>query len=78
MPARVRALVADEPDRRVRIWARVALGGESKVDVAQEFGYRNGSGVLQVVKRLEQSARKDKALGRNLSKMRSSVCSVGS
>ena len=49
------------------------MGGERKVDVAREFGYRDGSGVPQVVKRLEQSARKDKALGRNLSKMKSNV-----
>ena len=56
MTDRVRALVAHEPDRRVQIWARVALGGERKVDVAKDFGYRDGSGVLQVVKRLERTA----------------------
>ena len=76
MTDRVRALVADEPDRRVQIWARVALGGERKVDVAQDFGYCGGSGVLQVVKRLERSARKDKALARKLDKMRKHLSSV--
>jgi len=70
--------VAHEPDRRVRIWAQVVPAGERKVDVAQEFGYRNGSGVLHVGKRLEQSARSDHALARNLSKMKGNVSSVES
>ena len=29
---RVRSLVADEPDRRVRVWTRVCLGGERKAN----------------------------------------------
>ena len=73
-----RSLVADEPDRRVRIWARVCLGGERRVDVAQDFGYRDGSGVLQVVKRLEQSACKDKASAGKLDRMRRALSSVES
>jgi len=56
----------------------VCLGGERKVDVAQDVGYRDGSGVLQVVKRLEQSARKDEALARKLERMRKGVSSVQS
>jgi len=73
---RARSLAANEPDRRVRIWARVCLGGERKVDVAQDFGYRDGSGVLQVVKRMERSARKDKALANKLDRMKKKLSSV--
>ena len=78
MAEQVRSLVADEPGRCVRIWARVCLGGERKVDVAQDFGYHDGSGVIQVVKRPEQSAREDKASARKLGKIRRSVSSVAS
>ena len=56
---RVRRLVAKERDRRLQIWARVRLGGERGRDVAKEFGYRDGSGVTQVVKRLEAAATQD-------------------
>jgi len=73
---RVRELVAHELDRRVQIWARVKLGGERKVDVAKEFGYGDGSGVLQVVKRLEVSAQQDKALARKLKRLRRGLSSV--
>jgi len=59
-------------------WARVAWGGERKVNVAHESGYRNGSGALQVVKRLDQSARTDHALSRNPSKMEGNVSSAKS
>ena len=41
---------------------RVMLGGEQMTAVAKEFGYNDGSGVLQVVKRLEPRARTDKPL----------------
>ena len=78
MTDRVRSLVADGPDRRVRIPALVCLAGERKVDVAQDSGYRDGSGELQVVKRLEQSAHKDKALARKLEKLRKILSSVAS
>jgi len=46
------------------------------VDAAQGFGYHGGSGVLQVVKRLEQSARKDKALTQKLDKTRKMLSGV--
>lgn len=46
-------------DWRVKIWARVRLGGERAVDLARLEGYRDGSGILQVVKRLERQAEED-------------------
>ena len=39
-------------------------------DLAQEFGYRDGSGVLQVVKRLEARAVADKAIARQMRGLR--------
>ena len=76
--ARVRGLVEAEPDTRVRIWARVKLGGERPVEVAQEFGYRNQSGVGQVVKRVERYAKKDVELQAKLQRLKDNVCNVES
>jgi len=53
---RVRALTDSLPDKSIRIWARVRLGGERGVDAAREYGYRSGAGVTLVVRRLEASA----------------------
>jgi len=60
------------------IRARVCLGGERKVDVAQDFGHGDRSGVLRVVRHLEQSARKDKGLAGRLDRMRRTLSSVAS
>ncbi len=56
---RVRELCGEETDWRWRIWLRVRLGGERPVDVGRDLGYRNGAGVLEVVKRLEARAAHD-------------------
>ncbi|MCC6356844.1 MAG: transposase [Verrucomicrobiae bacterium] len=62
----VREVVAREPDMRVRMWARVRLGGERMGEVAREHGYRHQSGVTHAVKRVEQLARKDRLLADKL------------
>src|SRR6266446_7182134 len=68
--ARVRRLPDQEEDDRLKIWLRVRLGYERKVDVAREYGYRDGSAVLQILKRLEEKAKKDRDLKAKLSRWR--------
>ena len=46
------------------IWRRV--GGERMTTVAADYGYRDGSGVHRVIKRLEENANSDRALSRRL------------
>ena len=75
---RVRRLVDQEQDDRLKIWLRVRLGHERKVDVARDYAYRDGSAVLQILKRLEQKATKSRALQAKLSQWRSNVSSVQS
>jgi REP element-mobilizing transposase RayT len=64
--------LADETDRRIRIWMRVRLAGERKVDVARELGYRDGGSVLQVIKRLETARHRDRALNERLKQLETS------
>jgi len=59
---RLRKLLADDTDPRIKIWARIRIGGERRIDVAREHGYRDGSGVTQLIKRLDAEARADKHL----------------
>ena len=75
---RVASLVEQESDRRLAIWLRVRLGGHRMTEVAAEYGYRDGSGVHQVVKRLEERARSDRALARRLRELTQAVSSVKS
>ena len=67
-----------KPDVRVRIWARVRLGGERDAAVARELGYADGSGVTQVVKRLEQAATEDRALTAKLERLKAALSRVKS
>lgn len=74
---RLKEILAKEEDRKIRIWARVKLGGERPVDVGREMGYRNGSGVLQVIKRLEQ-AQDDPSVRKRMALIKSMMSSVES
>lgn len=62
----VEELLKEEPDQRLQIWARVHLGGQRPVDVAGQYGYGDGSGVHQVVKRLKTRSLEDAALARRM------------
>ena len=75
---RLKDLLAKEEDPRIKIWVRVRLGGERPVDVGREMGYRNGSGVLQVIKRLDEATREDKGIGEKMSLMRRKMSIVES
>ena len=66
----MRQLVATEADERVKIWARVCLGGEHGADVAREYGYRSGAGVAQLIMRLESAAAHDAALKQKMDRLK--------
>jgi REP element-mobilizing transposase RayT len=70
---RVHHLVGGITDKRVKIWARVRLGGERGVDLAREYGYRTGAGVTLLVRRLEARAPQDRKLNTTLERLRTSA-----
>ncbi|HXI85153.1 MAG TPA: transposase [Verrucomicrobiae bacterium] len=73
---RLAEALARETDERIRIWARVRLGGERNATVAREQGYRDGSGVGQVVRRIEQRSAQDKVLRQKLARLKKDLSSV--
>ena len=48
------------------MWLRVRLGGERMTLVAEDYGYRDGSGVHRVIQRLEEAAKTDAPLAHRL------------
>lgn len=69
MQPKMATLLNDEPDLRWKIWLRVRVGGERAVDVGRELGYRSsGSGILEVIKRLEKRAESSKQEASKLKK----------
>ena len=69
----VQHLVGGTADERIKIWARVRLGGERGVDLAREYGYRTGAGVTLLVRRMEARARQDRKLNATLEKLRTNA-----
>lgn len=47
-------------------------------EVARQYGYRDGSGIHQIVKRLEERARRDRPLSAHLAALADAVSSVKS
>ena len=54
---------------------RVELGGERRIDVAQELGYRDGSAVTQLLKRLHTRGVADSNLGKQMHAHRMALAS---
>lgn len=75
---RLDSLLENEADARVKIWARVRLGGERNVAIAHEIGYRGGSSVGQVVRRVEQRTAKNKQLRQQLTRLKVELSRVES
>ena len=44
-------LACKQPDLPWQVWIRVNLGRERRIDVAQSFGYKDGSAITQMLKR---------------------------
>lgn len=67
--AKVAARLAKEEDKRIKMWMRVRLCGERQVEVAKDYGYKDGSGVLQIIKRLERQANKENQLKKKMEQL---------
>jgi hypothetical protein len=70
---KLRELLGADEDERMRIWARIRLGGERGVDVGRELGQRNGRGVGHLVKRLERASERNKAMKAKMERLRSEL-----
>jgi putative transposase len=72
-----RALASSFGDRSVKAWVRVTLGGERRVDVGQALGYKDGSAITHILKRLQARAAIDRGLRTELAKIqRAFACHV--
>jgi REP element-mobilizing transposase RayT len=75
---RLESLLAKQADEQVRIWALVRLGGQRQATLARALGYRDGSGIAYVVRRVEQKARTDRQLADKLEQLKDHIYSLQS
>ena len=67
--AAARALAAKQPERPWQVWIRVHLGGERRVDIARAYGYKDGSAITQILKRLQRDAGSKPAIAGRMSRL---------
>ncbi len=67
------ALARRQPERSWQVWVRVHLGGERRIDVARAYGYKDGSAVTQILKRLQAEAASKPALAARMSRLESEI-----
>jgi hypothetical protein len=69
--ALAQALAEEQSERAWQVWVRVRLGAERRIDVARAYGYKDGSAITQILKRLE--ARSDPEMAARMSDLRESL-----
>jgi REP element-mobilizing transposase RayT len=62
-------LAAQQGERPLKVWIRVHLGGERRIDIARAWGYGDGSAITQILKRLRSRAQSNPALKKRLSRI---------
>jgi len=60
-----RTLADEQDDRRWKAWVLARLGHERGVDIARELGFKDGSAITHLLKRLESKLPDDPALARH-------------
>ena len=55
-------LAGQQLERIWQVWVKVHLGGERRVDVARTYGYKDGSAITHMLKRLQEEAETKPAL----------------
>jgi hypothetical protein len=70
---RVEELLAEETDERVKIWMMVRMAGERNAVVGRRFGYRDGSAVRYILRRLGVEARQNATLDGKLRRLQDEI-----
>jgi len=68
-----RALAGRQPERPWQVWVRVHLGGERRVDIARAYGYKDGSAITQILKRLHVEAASKPAGASRMSRLQTEI-----
>ena len=63
-------LAGEQPERAWQVWVRIRLGAERRVDAARAYGYKDGSAITHVLKRLEAEARPRSSAATRMAKLR--------
>jgi hypothetical protein len=66
-------LAGKQAERSWQVWVRVQLGGERRVDVARACGYKDGSAITHILKRLRTEARTKPASAARMSRLESEM-----
>ena len=71
-----KTLAARQPERPRQVWVRVHLGGERRVDIARAYGYKDGSAITQILKRLRTTGQPAPATTARMSLLETEMGSI--
>ena len=66
-------LASKQPERVWQVWVRVYLGGERRIDVARSLGYKDGSAITQMFKRLQTKAKSKPSITGRMSRLQTEI-----
>jgi REP element-mobilizing transposase RayT len=73
LAAAIGELAEAQPERPWQVWVRVRLGGERRIDVARRYGYKDGSAITQMLKRMEAKCATTRAAQTRMSRLRTTA-----
>jgi hypothetical protein len=76
--ALARDLAERQAERVWQVWVRVRLGAERRIDVARAYGYKDGSAITQILKRLEHDTKTKSEKQLRMSKLRKTFAGLSS
>jgi len=71
-------LAARQSERSWQVWVRVHLGGERRIDIARAYGYKDGSAITQILKRLQIGAKSDPDVVARMSRLEAEIEAIPS
>jgi hypothetical protein len=63
----------EQPWQVWQVWVRMHLGGERRIDIARACGYKDGSTITQILKRVQSRARSKPAPLRRISRLQAEL-----
>ena len=66
-------IACKQPERSWQVWIRVRLGGERRIDVARACGYKDGSAITHILKRLQTEARNKPASAMRMARLQTEI-----
>jgi len=71
--AAAKSIASRQPEPTWRVWVRVRLGGERRIDAARSCGYKDGSAVTHILNRLQKQSQSKPSVAARMARLESEI-----